>query len=341
MTLYVNGFDHGTAGSAATTSSIASSGFGYTKGGATAATFSAVDTIDGALAIEIPRTSGSTLNIFTNGALSTLDVSFSFLFTYKTALPSSNYDYLFDVRTTLVSGGSLLRCEVNSGNHPFLQLSGANLGSAATGAFVAGTQYRCDGRIHVNGTTGSVHVDFYPATSATPSFTGFAFTSQNTGTAPIIDVYFGPSGSNTVASGTFVLDLCRIDDSQSSTYFGPNTAAVPQVSAGAPQTVNARGSVVLTATVLWAAGHTGTVAWTGGTTPITNATSLTATVADIGSPALTAGNPIKDDLVIYTLTATQDDSQVGTGVNDVTRVCGNRWILKGTKFVCAPLVRNR
>lgn len=105
-----------------------------------------------------------------------------------------------------------------------------------------------------------------------------------------------------------------------------------------PQAVLARSSFTLPGAVIWAAGQTGTVLWTGGSTPITNATSTTATVADIGWPALISGEPIQDDLVTWTFTATQGDDQIVSATMTITRVCGNRWLLKGTTFVCMPPV---
>lgn len=340
MTTYINGFDSGVNGAAVTTSSIASSGYGFQKVGATAATFTATNAIDGALAVQFVRTSGSSCYFqLPSDPLNTVDISFSIEFTYMGSLPGVN-DYLWSTRVgTVGSTTAQVRCQINSSNEPFIQNAGSTVYTSTT-ALVLGTKYRCDVRIHADASAGSIHCDFYPAASSTPSFTGCALTGQNTGGA-MKNVWLGCYGSNTVSSGTTVYDLLRIDDSQSTTYFGPNTAAAPTCSAGTAQTVNARGSVSLTGTVTWAVGHSGTVAWSGGSTPISSATSLSATVADIGSPALSGGNPIKDDTVTYTFTATQDDAQTATGTVAVTRVCGNRWILKGTKFVCAPLVRNR
>lgn len=341
MTLYINGLDSGSAGATANTPGIASSGYGFKVLGATTGVFTATNTIDGALAVQFVRTSGSSYYFaIPSDGLNTNDVSFSLMFTYTGAMPGTN-DYLFDVRVgTVGSTTSLVRCIVNSTNHPFIQLSGSTLGTA-TGSLVLGTQYRVDCRVHINASAGSIHCDFYPANSVSTSFTGFSFTSQNTGSSTIKNVNLGAAGTNTVSSGTTVYDLPRIDDSQSSTYFGPNTATAPTCGAGVAQSVNARDAVALTGTVTWAAGHSGTVAWTGGTTPITNSTSLSATIADIGSPALTAGNALADDTVTYTLTATQDDAQTATATIVVTRKCGNRWMAKGTKYVCQPLLKDR
>lgn len=114
--------------------------------------------------------------------------------------------------------------------------------------------------------------------------------------------------------------------------------AAPIVTCGysTPQAVLARSSFTLPGAVTWAAGQTGTVLWTGGSTPITNATSNTATVADIGWPTLLEGTPLQDDTVTWTFTATQSDDQVVSATMTITRVCGNRWSLKGTTYVCMP-----
>lgn len=220
MTTYVNGFNSGSNGSNATTSSIASSGYGYSVGGTATATFSAADAIEGALAIEFARAS-NTRFIFTNGALATLDISFSLMLNYKTAIPNSN-DYLFDART---SGGSLVRMLTPSSGVPFVQISGVTQsGSIATAALVHDTQYRLDVRIHVNGSTGFVIADFFNPFSNVPlSNLGFALTGKNLGTSNLIDVFLGPSGTNSVTVGTTVLDLPRINDAQSSSYWGSPT----------------------------------------------------------------------------------------------------------------------
>lgn len=213
MTTYDNGFDLG-SGSPVTTARIASSGYGFHVGGSGAATFTTTDAIDGAQAIELVRAS-NTLQVYTNNALSTTDISWSFMFNYKGSIPNGN-DYLWDV---VCGGTSVVRCLTNSSGNPFIQLSGATIGTAA-GAFVAGTQYRCDFRVHISGTVGTITCDFYPVYGATPSFTGFAFTGKNTGTVAIADVFVGPYGANSVTVGTFVLDRVRGDDSQSTSYLG-------------------------------------------------------------------------------------------------------------------------
>lgn len=217
-----NGFDLGTDGDTVTTAKIASSGSAFKIGGTGTAHFSAADAIDGARAIELVRAS-NTLVVFTNYALSTTDVSFSFFFIYKGSLPNAT-DYLVDARKgTTTTNSSIWRMLTNSSGMPFVQIAGATVATGAT-AFTVGYLYRCDVRSHIDSSAGSIHVDFYDPYGSTPLFTGFSLTSQNTGTANITDIFVGPSGANTVTVGTTVIDRPRIDVSQSSTYLGaPST----------------------------------------------------------------------------------------------------------------------
>lgn len=242
MTTYVNGFNSGTNGSAVTTSSVASSGYGFHIGGSGGSpVFSASEAIEGALAVSMARSGTSNLNIFTNFALATLDVSFSILFKYKTALPNAN-DYLFDVRA---NSASLVRMITNGTTGiPFVQISGANqTGVIATVPLVHDTQYRLDVRIHVSGSTGYVYADFFTPFGSSPiANLGFALTSKNLGTNNIQDINLGPSGANTVTTGTMIIDLCRINDAQSTGYWGPPSgvdAGSATLSSPATMTVNA------------------------------------------------------------------------------------------------------
>lgn len=231
---YDNGFDLLADGAVASTSSIASSGYPFHVGGSGTAHGSAADAIDGARAIELVRAS-NTLQVYLNNALSTTDISWSVMFTYKGSIPNAN-DYLWDV----VAGGSLVRCLTNSAGHPFIQLNAATVYTGAGAAFTAGTQYRVDFRVHISATVGTIHADFYTRYGTTPLFTGCSLTGQNTGTTSITDVLAGPYGGNTVTVGTFVLDRVRGDDTQSTTYLGaPSTGVTATIAFSQGSTLGA------------------------------------------------------------------------------------------------------
>lgn len=263
MTLWDNGFDLGTDGATASSSTIASSGSAFKIGGTGTFHFTAADAIDGARAIELVRASNTGF-AYTNYALNTADVSFSFFFTYKGSLPGSN-DYLWDARkgTTTVNS-SICRMLTNASNQPFIQIAGVTISTGAT-AFTVGTQYRCDVRVHISATVGSINVDFYTPYGTTPLFTGFALPSENTGTTNIADVPMGPYGNNTVAVGTFVLDRPRVDDSQSSTYLGAPTSGhtgtaslLSTATLGSAGFVGHAAAVALLSTAVLGASPTGT-----------------------------------------------------------------------------------
>ncbi len=115
------------------------------------------------------------------------------------------------------------------------------------------------------------------------------------------------------------------------------STAAPTCSAGSPQTLHSRDAATLAGSVTWAAGHTGTVAWTPVTSsagPVTaGATTLSATVGDIGWTALSTGGTPTDDTITYQLTVTQDDAQTASSTVVVTRLAAGRWMIKGGLFV--------
>lgn len=248
MAVQGNDFEGGTNGANVTTTSIASSGFGYRVLGTGSGKFT-TDSAHGSLAVSVARASNSWF-VDQSSSLSTNDVSFSFFFRYKTALPNDN-DYLLDART---AGGSLVRIITTASTGiPFLQISGGAPAWTSGTALVVNTWYRLDVRIHVNASTGYVFANFYTPTGTTPLFAGPSLSGVNTGSSVIVNANMGPFGVNAVTVGTFEFDDPRFDATQSSAFLGPATptdsgaAALTQASTLVASAALARtGSVALT-----------------------------------------------------------------------------------------------
>lgn len=216
MAVSGNDFEGGSNGATASTTSIASSGYGFRVLGAGSWKFT-TDSAHGSLAIAFARASNNGY-LDENSALNTPDITFSMFFRYKTALPNDN-DWLFDART---ASGSLVRMFTTATTGiPFLQVSGTTVWTGTT-ALIVNTWYRLDVRIHVNAASGFADANFYTSTGTSPLFTGPSF-SGNTGSSNIVNVAYGPFGGNAVTVGTFEMDEPRFDATTSAAFLGPAT----------------------------------------------------------------------------------------------------------------------